>query len=239
MDDVERWTMNELVQRARLALAGSAEAGDYPGAPNGRVRELPDQRAIRWYASTGLVDRPYGGRGRGARYGVRHLRQLVAVKLLQAQGLTLAEIQGRLAGVADRELARIAPLSSEALAPLAPPASALADPPRVDVARSSDRRFWAFAAAPVQAGHVAPTPPPLEAPALEAPALEAPAVEPLAGVRLAPGVLLVLPTSPTVPTDADLIALSEAARPLLTVLADRGLIPSSAWLAEPSEGASR
>jgi hypothetical protein len=44
------WTMDELVERVRRALAA-----EYPGAPNGRVRDLPDRRAIRWYTTTGLV----------------------------------------------------------------------------------------------------------------------------------------------------------------------------------------
>jgi DNA-binding transcriptional MerR regulator len=222
MDEAERWTMDELVQRARLALSGSIEAGTYPGASNGRVRELPDQRAIRWYTGTGLVDRPFGGRGRGARYGVRHLRQLVAVKLLQARGLTLAEIQGRLAGVADGDLAVLAPLPPAALAPLASAVPAAA--PRVDVAHSSDRRFWAVTSPAVHVPTAGPTPP------------VAPVVEPLTGVRLAPGVLLVLPREPSA---GDLAALSDAARPLLAVLADRGLITLSASPAEATEGAPR
>src|SRR4051812_50219882 len=69
------WTMDELVERVGRALAA-----EYPGAPNGRVREVPDRRAVRWYTTTGLVDRPSGMRGRTALYGPRHLLQLVAGK---------------------------------------------------------------------------------------------------------------------------------------------------------------
>ncbi|HEX2805271.1 MAG TPA: MerR family transcriptional regulator, partial [Kineosporiaceae bacterium] len=86
MDEAPGWTLEELVRRVGLALDGAARVGAYPGAPNGRVRDVPDQRVIRWYTSTGLVDRPIGGRGRGARYGTRHLNQLMAIKRLQAVG---------------------------------------------------------------------------------------------------------------------------------------------------------
>ena len=85
--------MDELVERVRRALAA-----EYPGAPNGRVREAPDRRAIRWYTTTGLVDRPLGMRGRTALYGPRHLLQIVAVKRRQADGRSLADIQAELGG---------------------------------------------------------------------------------------------------------------------------------------------
>jgi DNA-binding transcriptional MerR regulator len=82
------WTLDELVERVREALVG-----EYPGAPNGRVRDVPDRRAIRWYTTIGLVDRPLGMRGRTALYGPRHLQQLVALKRRQAEGRSLAQIQ--------------------------------------------------------------------------------------------------------------------------------------------------
>ena len=100
------WTLDELVERVREALEA-----EYPGAPNGRVRDLPDRRAIRWYSTIGLVDRPSGMRGRTALYGPRHLLQLVAVKRRQAQGHKLADIQAELAGAPDEDLRRIARLN--------------------------------------------------------------------------------------------------------------------------------
>jgi DNA-binding transcriptional MerR regulator len=102
------WTLDELTARVAEALDGPA----YPGAPNGRVRDVPDARAIRWYATIGLVDRPLGMRGRTALYGPRHLLQLVAVKRRQAQGHRLADIQAELAGAPDellRQIADVAP----------------------------------------------------------------------------------------------------------------------------------
>src|SRR2546423_3340105 len=76
------WTLDELVQRVADVLDGA----EYPGAPNGRVRDVPDRRAVRWYATIGLVDRPASVHGRTARYGMRHLLQLVALKRRQAGG---------------------------------------------------------------------------------------------------------------------------------------------------------
>lgn len=107
------WTLDELVARVSAALG----AADYPGAPNGRVREVPDRRAIRWYTTIGLLDRPGGMRGRTALYGPRHLAQLVAIKRRQAQGRSLAEIQAELVGVTDRVLHEIAGVDPEAVAP--------------------------------------------------------------------------------------------------------------------------
>ena len=96
MDEPE-WTLDELARRADRALAVEDVR-----APNGR--------AIRWYAMKGLVDRPSIGPGHAARYGERHLLQLVAVKRLQARGMTLAEIQRELAGATKQTLRRIADL---------------------------------------------------------------------------------------------------------------------------------
>src|SRR3954466_3739573 len=96
------WTMDELVERVREALAA-----EYPGAPHGRVRDVPDRRAIRWYTTIGLVDRPLGMRGRSALYGPRHLQQLVAIKRRQAVGRSLSQIQGEFTWLSDTDLAEI------------------------------------------------------------------------------------------------------------------------------------
>jgi hypothetical protein len=129
------WTMDELVERVRRALAA-----EYSGAPNGRVRDVPDRRAIRWYTTTGMVDRPLGMRGRTALYGSRHLLQVVAVKRRQAQGRSLAEIQAELTGATDAELLVLARVPEELLK---------VDGPAADLAGGQARtRFWAAAAEP-------------------------------------------------------------------------------------------
>jgi DNA-binding transcriptional MerR regulator len=100
-----RWNLDELAERVDAALAVG-----YRGQPSGRVRAVPDRRAIRWYTTIGLIDRPVAYRGRTALYGPRHLLQLVAVKRLQAKGLPLVAIQQELAGATDTQLARVAHL---------------------------------------------------------------------------------------------------------------------------------
>src|SRR5437870_4282247 len=97
-------TLDELCASVALALADG-----YAGAPNERVRDLPDRRTVRYYATLGLLDRP-AIQGRTAYYGRRHLLQLVAIKRLQTNGLSLSEIQERLLGRSDAELVKVARL---------------------------------------------------------------------------------------------------------------------------------
>jgi hypothetical protein len=106
------WTLDQLAERVGAALAVG-----YSGQASGRVREVPDQRAIRYYTTIGLVDRPSAMRARTALYGRRHLLQLVAIKRLQAAGRTLAEVQRELAGATDAQLERVARVPARAEAP--------------------------------------------------------------------------------------------------------------------------
>src|SRR5271170_3117537 len=96
------WTIDELGERVAEALADPG----YGGVPSGRVRDVPDLRTIRYYTTVGLLDRPAAMRGRTALYGERHLLQLVAIKRLQAQGLTLAAVQERVVGLSNKGLRR-------------------------------------------------------------------------------------------------------------------------------------
>jgi len=99
------WTIDELGRKVAEALSV-----DYEGAPNDRVRAVPDRRTIRYYTTLGLLDRATEMRGRTAYYGERHLLQLVAIKRLQASGSSLADVQHRLVGITQGELARLARL---------------------------------------------------------------------------------------------------------------------------------
>ena len=95
----QTWGLGGLVEAAE-ELLGQAEA-----APaDQRVSPRPDARTVRYYQSIGVVDRPLAYEGRQARYGRRHLLQVVCVKLLQVRGHSLAQIQAALAGRADRWL---------------------------------------------------------------------------------------------------------------------------------------
>jgi len=217
---VGMWTIDELVERVGVALAA-----EYPGAPNGRVRDVPDRRAVRWYATTGLVDRPSAMRGRTALYEARHLLQLVAVKRLQADGRTLAEIQSELAGATDVRLAAIARVP-EGL--LAGGEHALGGAPRA--------RFWATppAAGPALGSGTpaATSPSPTAAPnsaTSKTPSTPVPdaadvdtALVPalLGGIVLPGGVVLLVPGSPS---PADRVDIAFAAQPLLDLLSARGL----------------
>jgi DNA-binding transcriptional MerR regulator len=185
------WTLDELLDRVSAALTA-----EYSGAPNGRVRDVPDKRAVRWYATTGLVDRPSAMRGRTALYERRHLLQLVAVKRLQSRGRTLADIQAELAGATDTALAAIARVPEHLFS------TAEAPPPE-----AVRPRFWAEPAAGPAAAPAAP-PAPAEAFALN-------------GVALGGGAVVLVPGTPTAADRADIAA---AARPLLDLLAARGLL---------------
>ncbi|MCP4872382.1 MAG: MerR family transcriptional regulator [Proteobacteria bacterium] len=91
---------------------------------DGRASKHPDARAIRYYVSLGLVDRPLGYRGNSALYGRRHLLQLLAIKALQASGTGLPDIQRMLLGRGDDWLASQLPELVHAPAPppsIAPP----------------------------------------------------------------------------------------------------------------------
>jgi hypothetical protein len=203
------WTLPELTAEAGAALAGGRAA-----RVNGRVRELPNERTVRWYVTIGLVDPPLSRRGRIALYGPRHLLQLVAVKRRQAEGRSIADIQAELAGATDETLRRIAGIS--------PPG------------RTADaRRFWAEQPAgqrpdpepktpSTAARHGNRTPP--EGGSLDEVASLAGSRSVTGaivhGLRLTPGATLLLDTTPSA---ADAAAILAAAGPLVDLLTERGL----------------
>lgn len=187
-------TISELAEQAAEVLAAS------PQQANGRVRDVPNERLIRWYVTVGLLDPPLSRRGRVARYGERHLLQLVAVKRRQAEGRSLAEIQEELTGATNEALAAIAGLEAS-------PAPAPA------VAPAATPRFWARPPAKPETQATPETPEPA---ARSAPGLAH-------GLRLAPGVMLLLEAADREPAPDDVTAILTAAQPLLNALADRGL----------------
>lgn len=194
------WTLHELGQQVEDALAAN-----YAGARNGRIRAVPDSRTIRYYTTLGLIDRPAAMRGRTALYSQRHLRQLVAIKQLQARGLSLTEIQQVLTGLPDQELSQLAPLPERS--PI---------PSRTAASRAT---FWR---APLPEEEVEQT---LEAGhrTLQISAGDAPSsdIEPYMGLTLGPGVTLLIRGVQS-PTVDDIHALQRAAVPLLHELRTRG-----------------
>ncbi|WP_405151856.1 helix-turn-helix domain-containing protein [Sphaerisporangium sp. NBC_01403] len=213
----DTWTIGELAERAASTLRPS------PQRPNGRVRDVPNERLIRWYTTIGLLDPPLTRRGRIALYGRRHLLQLIAVKRRQADGRSIADIQAELAGATDSTLEAIAQIP--ATAGPAPYDGGPGGSPRADLdGRPAARpRFWAQRPAAEAAPMAAvPASPPGVQPGLDGDAHSAGVVH---GVRLAPGVTLLLEGRAAGP--GDVAAIQEAAAPLLAVLRDRGLSGSA------------
>jgi DNA-binding transcriptional MerR regulator len=224
--DEPRWTLDELAERVDAALAV-----DYPGQSSGRVKDVPDRRAIRWYTTIGLVDRPVAHRGRTALYGPRHLLQLVAIKRLQARGLSLVAIQQELAGATDTQLARVARVPAAASpVPLlsADGGTRSTKLPARPATRAAARGMGAFwRQPPVPAGPAEDAGLPF-AVAAAGPADGAPdhaaggGIASLRGVRLGDGATLLLEPGRDLDA-ADLQAILDAARPLLDALRARGL----------------
>ncbi len=174
---------------------------------NGQVASVPDGRTLRYYASLGLLDKPVEVRGRRAIYGERHVLQAVAVKALQAQGLSLGEIQLRLNGRSDAEL-------------------------RALLARPDGVRFWRRPPAPAgpetagaDTGTGTPGPHAPHAPPDPTPAGGDDGPEPgePTALRLAPGALLLV-EGLRAPTADDAAAVRRAAAELLDELRRRDLI---------------
>jgi len=256
------WTILELAELAADALAPGSDAGGSdagrpegvrpqavrPGAgqpgpvragavrANGRVRDVPNERLVRWYVTVGLVDPPLSRRGRVAQYGRRHLLQLVAVKRRQAEGRSLAEIQAELAGATDETLAVVArvPAGLAAAEPHAPePAAAephVVEPAAAEPAGPAPGRFWTRSASVREPGTAAEAEEEQGTAGRRGRAVGAVAGSEemgrggsgiVHGIRLAPGVTLLLEDGGREPGPDDVIAIVNAARPLLAELASR------------------
>jgi DNA-binding transcriptional MerR regulator len=199
----ELWTIAELTRRVSASLADG-----FNGVASGRVQDLPDVRAVRYYTTIGLIDRPAEIRGRTAYYGRRHLCQLVAIKRLQSQGLSLAQVQERLLNADDRELERLAGIPAQF--ETAPGGNLPRSAARRRKLMPADRKnFWMAATAPARS-----QPKSVES-------------------NLHPGMVTLVPLTaglsvafePCRAIDADdLAALQAAARPLQQLLIERRLV---------------
>ncbi|MDF2711822.1 MAG: transcriptional regulator, MerR family [Nonomuraea muscovyensis] len=242
----ETWTIGELAERAAGLLRTDAQRG------NGRVRDVPGERLIRWYTTIGLVDPPLSRRGRIARYGRRHLLQLVAVKRLQATGHSIADIQAALAGATDAMLEAFAETLDGSGRDGSGGGGSGRDAGGRETAGRGDgeaaperARFWARAPLDHLTGadRTAPDRPVRDSAAGDRAATDRAAGEtvtagegpaaggpvagtppgPVTGVRIAPGVTLVLDRAGRTPTPDDVHAVLAAAGPLLAVLEERNL----------------
>ena len=98
--------MISLDQLSSEVAAALRKRGLLGAAPDARVSAAPDARTVRYYTTLGLLDRP-AIENRQARYGQRHLLQLLAIKVLQSLDLPLAQIQELMYGRSDQELEQL------------------------------------------------------------------------------------------------------------------------------------
>lgn len=101
----QKWTVEELVELSSRLLPEDGGSR--------RVRWNPNPRLVRYYTTLGLLDRPKGVRGQVVHYGPRHLLQLLTVKVLQAEGFPLQEIQEKIYRQPDESLQELSGLPDD------------------------------------------------------------------------------------------------------------------------------
>lgn len=92
----------ELAQEAAGILSESG-----PVQERGTVRDLPDERTIRYYLFEGLLAPAEDKQGTASVFGYLHLLQLLVVKRLQAENLPIRKIRELVEGRTERELERL------------------------------------------------------------------------------------------------------------------------------------
>lgn len=95
--------MPETLSLEELSTRINAWCTEHDVAPaSGQAGEAVSERNVRYYRTLGLIDAPEGGT-----YSEKHLLQLTAVRLLQAQGLPLRRIRELLYGRSLHDLREI------------------------------------------------------------------------------------------------------------------------------------
>lgn len=208
LDDAPRWTLSELVAHASVALA---EEGVEVSSQ--RVSDVPSARTVRYYSQHGLLSPPLAWRGRTALYGRVHLAQLVVIKRLQADGLTLAQVQEVVLGLSEEALFERAALPAEHDAAPARTRDASASQP------GAPEDFWMSEPAAVDP----------EAGALVSAPRSPDPSSPLGaqGVWLEQGVMVLLEGAARPIKAHDMEGLRAAAAPLIQYLRARGILDSS------------
>lgn len=177
---------------------------EYPQPTNGQIRAIPDERTIRYYGTIGLLDKPIAMKGRTALYGRKHVAQIIAIKRLQVDGRSLAEIQAIWPTIDDLTLAR---MSGVQFPPRAKPREGFWKAPENP---DADEAFGSASASAIASASGSVT-------------AAGPKVE--LRVELAPDVtlLLAVPETGLAITKADLDAIRAAAAQLVSELAQRQL----------------
>jgi len=98
------FTMSQFIAILREQLPQVA-----PSQTKYRVTEIPSERTIRFYTANKLVDKPGVRDGTHARYGYRHLLQVLSIKYLQSQYLPLVKIRSLVENVSNRDLELLIP----------------------------------------------------------------------------------------------------------------------------------
>ena len=101
------------IAELRSLVARALNDSDYTPAESARIRAVPDTRTIRYYTTLGLISPPAEMRGRVALYDETHVLQVVAIKRLQSQNLTLSDIQQQLVGLTPDRLTKLAKLPDQ------------------------------------------------------------------------------------------------------------------------------
>ncbi len=104
------WSLQELAEESQRYLSDDGDSR--------RVQWKPNGRQIRYYSTLGLLDKPDTENGRTVWYGPRHLLQLLTIKHLQGEGMTLSQIQRATAGKTPEQLRRLLNLPDDFLGEL-------------------------------------------------------------------------------------------------------------------------
>src|SRR5438552_16271731 len=89
-----------LEELAQAVQAWCEEHRTYPA--NGQAAEEITERTIRYYRTLGLLDPPLGNYAKT--FSEKHILQLIAIRLYQAQGLPLRKIRDELYGMSLEDL---------------------------------------------------------------------------------------------------------------------------------------
>lgn len=194
----------ELDLEALVAAVGPLWARLPPPA-DPRTSPHLDPRTVRYYQTVGVLPKPARYDGRRALYGHEHVARLVCVRVLQAQGHSLAQVQRALSVASPSTLQAAA---VEALhASLSVPPSPLSVPPLASLPPTLVPPTL------VPAGPILPTP------GSPGPAPEplTSSLRPLLTVELAPGLQLLIDPAQHARPDAVVASLAEALRHFMKV----------------------
>lgn len=101
---LDRWRGRELRLAELVDASRELLEAMRLGAGDRRVTSYPDARTLRFYQTSGLIAPPLRYAGRQAIYGFDHLLRALSVKLFQAEGLSLAQVQQALSSAESAQL---------------------------------------------------------------------------------------------------------------------------------------